>query len=84
MKIQIGSEIRVKDATKALQDWCSENLVISNPEYTDRTRRGLWTGSTPRYLWLYRVEGSDLVIPVGVGKQIRQFVTPEDLSLIHI
>lgn len=84
MQVTIGSEIRVKDATKALQDWCSENLVISNPEYIDRTRRGLWTGNIPRYLWLYRVEGSDLVVPVGVGKQIRQFVTPEDTVEMHL
>lgn len=84
MKVVIGSEIRIKDAEKPLYDWCSENLILPNPEYIDRTRRGLWTGNTPRYLWLYRVEGSDLVVPVGVGKQIRQFVTPEDTFEIQL
>ena len=84
MKIQIGSEIRIKDATKALQDWCSENLIVPNPEYTSRARRGLWLGNTPQYLWLYRVDGSDLVLPVGVGKQLRQFMTASDSVEIHL
>ena len=51
MQIIIGSEIRIRDASKDLQDWCSENLIIPNPEYTNRTRRGLWIGNTPRYIW---------------------------------
>lgn len=84
MKIQIGSEIRIKDATKALQDWCSENLIVPNPEYTSRARRGLWLGNTPQYLWLYRVDGSDLVLPVGVGKQLRQFMAASDAVEIQL
>ena len=78
MQVIIGSEIRVKDAVKPLQDWTRENLILPNPEYIDRSRRGLWTGKTPQYLWLYRVESSDLVLPTGTGKQIRQFMGPGD------
>lgn len=78
MQIIIGSEIRVKEAPKALYDWCAENLILPNPEYASRKRRGLWLGKTPQYLWLYWVDGSDIVLPVGVGKQIRQFAVSED------
>ncbi len=78
MELTIGSEIRIKEAGKELRDWCTENLVLSNPEYIDRMRRGLWTGRTPQYLHLYRVEGEELVLPVGTGKDIRQFLSPED------
>lgn len=74
MEIIIGSEIRVKDAGKGLQDWCSRNLVLPNPEYADRKRRGLWTGNTPRHIWLYWVDGSDLILPVGVGREIRRML----------
>ncbi len=35
---------------------------------------GLWTGNTPESLFLYRVDGNALLLPVGVGKQIRQFL----------
>lgn len=78
MQIIIGSEIRVKDAPKPLQDWCKEHLIILNPEYQNRARRGMWLGNTPQYLWLYWVDGSDLMLPVGVGKQVRKYMIPGD------
>lgn len=78
MRIMIGAEIRITDAGKGLLDWCSENLVLPNPEYADRRRRGLWTGRTPEYLWLYRVEGSELVVPTGVGQELRKYLGAGD------
>ena len=72
MELTIGSELRIKGAGKELRGWCMENLVLPNPEYADRIRRGLWIGRTPQYLYLYRVEGEELVLPVGTGKDIRQ------------
>ncbi|MEQ2595509.1 DEAD/DEAH box helicase [[Clostridium] symbiosum] len=84
MQIVIGSEIRVKDAPKELYDWCSENLIVPNPEYTNRARRGLWLGKTPQYLWLYWIDGSDLMLPVGIGKQVRQFMEPNDVIEVQL
>ncbi len=84
MIITIGSEIRVEGATKLLQDWCRENLVLENPEYNDRKRRGLWTGKTPRYLWLYRIYGDMLILPTGVGKEIRRFISADDRIQIDL
>lgn len=84
MVISIGSEIRVKDAPKELYDWCSENLIVPNPEYTNRARRGLWLGKTPQYLWLYWIDGSDLMIPVGVGKDLRRFVDDGDIFEVRV
>mgnify|MGYP000603309165 CR=1 FL=1 len=84
MQIIIGSEIRVKEAPKELYDWCSENLVIPNPEYANRARRGLWLGKTPQYLWLYRVDGSDLIVPTGTGKQVRQFLSGRDKISVQL
>lgn len=78
MQIIIGSEMRIIEASKEVNQWCSENLILPNPEYADRMRRGMWTKNTPKYLWLYRVDGSDLILPVGVGKQIRRFVHEGD------
>lgn len=79
MQIVIGSEIRITDAPKALFDWCSENLVLPNPEYANRSRRGLWVGNTPKYLWLYRIEGNELIVPVGAGKKVKEFKQEDTL-----
>lgn len=84
MQVIIGSEIRVKDAPKALQGWCRENLVIPNPEYQNRARRGLWLGNTPKHLWLYWVDGSDLMLPVGAGREVRKFMSPEDAVIVQL
>lgn len=84
MQVIIGSEIRVKDAPKDLYGWCSENLIIPNPEYTNRARRGLWLGKTPQYLWLYWIDGSDLMLPVGVGKALRRFIDDGDIFEVQV
>lgn len=78
MQVSIGAEIRIRDASKELQTWCRENLILANPEYADRTRRGLWTGNTPKYIWLFRVDGDELVVPVGVGRDVRAFLGKDD------
>lgn len=84
MQIIIGNEIRVKEPAKPLQHWCKDNLVLRNPEYDKRARRGLWLGNTPEYIWLYWVDGSDLMLPTGTGKQLRQFMGPEDTVQVDL
>ena len=74
MEVTISNEIIVKEPSAALIQWVRENLVFENPEYINRTRRGLWTGNTDRYLTMYKVVSEDLVLPCGVGKHIRNYL----------
>ena len=74
MEVTISNEIIVKEPSAVLIQWARENLVFENPEYINRTRRGLWTGNTDRYLTMYKVVSEDLVLPCGVGKHIRKYL----------
>lgn len=78
MQVTVGSEIRIQNPSKALYEWCKANLVLENPEHKNRARRGLWTGNTPKYLWLYRIDGTELILPTGTGKEIRRFLGGAD------
>lgn len=74
MQITISNEIVVHDPTTELLAYCNENLVISNPEFIKKKRMGMWTGSTPERLYLFRVNGNKLILPTGSGKILRQYV----------
>lgn len=74
LNVVISNEIIIDDPSSELVSWVQENLIIKNPEYQKKKRMGLWIGKVPEYLYLYRVEGNKLIVPVGVGKQIRSFV----------
>lgn len=77
MKLTISNELILEQPGRALLDWVRHTLVLENPEFKNRRRRGLWTGRTPQYLYLYRVDGSCLILPCGVGKHIAGFLPPD-------
>lgn len=75
MVLTISNELIIHQPSIELIDWARNNLVFANPEYITKKRRGLWTGNTDPYVSIYSVNGEDLVLPCGVGKQIRPFVS---------
>ena len=81
MEVTISNEIIVKYPTEELIEWARKNLIFENPEYIDKVRRGLWTGKTDRYLAMYKVVSDALVLPCGVGKQIRPFLKNSRIQL---
>ena len=81
MILTISNELIVQQPTRPLLNWVRGNLILENPEFKDRRRRGLWTGRTPQYLRLYRVDGDCLILPCGVGKYIARYLLPD--TVIH-
>lgn len=77
MEVKISNELIIKEPTDKLIEWARKNLVIENPEYSNRLRRGQWTGNTPKYISLYHVNGEKLILPCGVGKQIKQYISAD-------
>ena len=70
MKVTISNEITIHEPVKGIMDWCKRELVLPNPDYTKKERMGLWTGSTPKTLQLYKTNGNSVILPVGAFKYI--------------
>ena len=74
MQVTIGSEISIQDPPPDMVGWIRENLVLQNPEYCKKQRMGMWIGRTPEYISLYYVDGNKVVVPCGVGREIRRYI----------
>lgn len=46
-------------------EYCKNELVVDNPEYSKKERMGFWIGNTPKKLFLYQTINGNLVLPYG-------------------
>lgn len=70
MELIISNEITIHDTDEDVRRWIYDKLKVSNPEYENKLRLGLWVGSTPQELKLYRTSGNSIIIPYGVEKSL--------------
>ena len=70
MRFEVGNEIIVYEPTEDFMRWCDESLVLANPEFEKKSRMGLWTGNTPRKLFLYERRGSEYAVPFGCFREL--------------
>ena len=70
MELTISNEITIHEPTAEVVCWVREHLVVDNPEYANKQRLGLWLGSTPRHLNLYRTSGDSIIVSYGVYKSL--------------
>lgn len=74
MLVEVGSYLRITDPSSEIMDWCKENLELANPDYQKKVRMHLWTGNTPRQLFLYSVNGDDLILPFGCLRNLMPLI----------
>lgn len=70
MELTISNEITIHDPTDEVRQWIYDKLKVPNPEYSNKVKMGLWIGSTPKELKLYRTSGDNIIIPYGVRKSL--------------
>ncbi len=70
MRLTISNEITIHEPTAEVVCWVREHLVVDNPEYANKARLGLWLGSTPEELKLYRISGDSIIVSYGVYKSL--------------
>ena len=74
VKITVSNEITIENPTTEVMGWAVDKLKVPNPEYANKLKLGLWLGSTPKELKLYRISGDRLIIPYGVKKSLWAFL----------
>lgn len=70
MKFIVGNEIRVVQPTLNFKIWCNENLIIPNPEYLQKVKRGVWLGNTPKDIVLFEKRGDYIIVPFGCFRDL--------------
>ena len=70
VQVTVSNQIRIKNPSNEIIQWCKSHLTISNPDYAKKARMGFWVGNTPKNLLLYEVHGDELLLPYGCLKDI--------------
>lgn len=76
MEVLIGDAITIYHPSQDVKDFCRKNLIVENPDHFKKERMGLWTGNTPKHLYLYEKHTDMVVIPYGCRKQLRSMLDP--------
>ena len=83
MQVVISNEITIHEPVKEIMDWCKRELVLPNPDYAKKERMGLWTGSTPRTLQLYKTNGNSVILPIGAFQYVFKMLKAYDCEYIR-
>lgn len=70
IKIIVANNIRVINPDERIKEYAETHLVIKNPQYEQLQRLGKWTGSIPRFLVWYVINGNELILPFGCLKDL--------------
>lgn len=65
MLVTISNNIVISEPSKQVIEYCKKELELTNPDYANKVRMGLWVGKTPKTLKLYTSNGDDLILPFG-------------------
>lgn len=79
MIVRLNSSIVIEEPSDEIKAYCQENLVIANPVYAKKLRMNLWTGNTPKQLYLYETHGYKYILPFGVLKDILPLLTNTEI-----
>lgn len=80
MHVIIDNDIEIQDPSKEIISWVKSNLVFANPDYSKKSRMGLWLGNVPKLITLYRIDSDSIRIPYGCFKEIIPFIEKDDTT----
>lgn len=65
MQLIISNDIKIKEPSQEVIDYCQKELIIDNPEYVQAERLGRYLGNIEKKIKLYVKNGDELILPFG-------------------
>lgn len=79
MRTTISNMIRVEEPSPELKQYVKNQLELPNPDYVKKERMGFWTGRTPKVLRLYEWNGTALVLPFGLIRDLMPILSAGEI-----
>ena len=74
MKVNVSNVLTITDYTEDFAVWCTEHLILDNPEYAKKLQMGFYLGNTPKYIRLYEKRGDTLILPFGTLRLVSKLM----------
>lgn len=84
MQIVLSNCVRLEGVSQLVKNYCNNVFWYNNPEYYSKERLGIWTGDTPRKMFLFQEDMDAVIVPVGLFPYLKRFISPQDLSRAKI
>ena len=78
MKVIIDNDLLIENPIPAIEFYCRDKLILSNPDYYKLEKMGKWTGKTPKELVLYEKIGDYRHLPFGCLADVWQMYPVKD------
>lgn len=75
-KVIVSNIIEVDKPPQEILDYCKDNLVFKNPEYTKKVQMGFWVAKTPKTIRLfdYDIVNNIVYLPIGCLKDVKSIL----------
>jgi superfamily II DNA or RNA helicase len=77
MNVRISNDIIIENPSREIIDFCTNELVVANPEYFKKESMGFYLKKdVPMYFDLYTTDGNKIHVPYGVWSRIKDLIPP--------
>ena len=80
MKITINNRVLCHDVPQHLLAELKNRLSFTNPKWEELSKRGYWTGETPRMLRFYETGNDSISVPRGFIRHLLSLCRREDVT----
>ena len=84
MRVIYGKDIRLVDFPADVIRSIKRVLTFDNPDYYTKSSLGKYVGNIQREIVLWQRDGSDLIVPYGMRRQIEDYARKNDVPTVDL